>query len=227
QLKVVAHSELKQWKSAAKAQQTIVLHYGDQPTHWRQLVAYHLHAKQDKKALATQRLGVERGVLANRDDLLLLSQLLLNQKAPYQAAELLQAAIDNQTLAATGKNLRLVSQAWLAAKEYARAIAPLKRLYAIEKTAKNLGLLANAQILSNRWSAAATSLQNGLRGYDAPPAHLVLLLGIAQLNLKHYQAAQQSFLRAAADQKQKRTAQGWLRYLAQLTDTGVSTGANG
>ncbi|MCP4595287.1 hypothetical protein [Neptuniibacter sp.] len=215
QLKVVAHVRLKQWSQAAKQQQVLLRHYSDKPGEWRQLVSLQLQAKQRKSALATQRLGYNRKILRKPTDYTLLAQLLMNQNIPYQAGIVLQEGMKAKVVKASVRNLRILSQAWIVAKEMDKAIGILKRLNQIAPNEKTAAQLAQIQIQERKWKGAEATLVKALKK-SVEPAELQLMLGITRLNMKKYDAARSAFDQAGKSSKYEKTVAGWIRYLDQM-----------
>ncbi len=215
QLKVVAHVRLKQWSQAAKQQQVLLRHYSDKPGEWRQLVSLQLQAKQRKSALATQRLGYNRKILRKPTDYTLLAQLLMNQNIPYQAGIVLQEGMKAKVVKASVRNLRILSQAWIVAKEMDKAIGILKRLNQIAPNEKTAAKLAQIQFQERKWKGAEATLVKALKK-SVEPAELQLMLGITRLNMKKYDAARSAFDQAGKSSKYEKTVAGWIRYLDQM-----------
>lgn len=232
ELKVAAHLNLKQWHAAIKAQQQMMQYYADKPRHWRQLVALHLQVRDMPAALASQRIGYQRGLLANARDYRLLVQMLLSENMPFYAGEVMQAGLDKGVLRANQKNLDLLSRAWVQARETDKAVSALARLNEVSPTRDNLSRLAKMQIELEHWQAAEATLLKVLamnaegksqgKGHDngndnENRAYLHLLLGITRIKLQDYDNARVALDTAALNEQVKSSAAGWLQYMQQVT----------
>jgi len=215
-LKVAAHIQLKQWKSAVKQQQVVIQHYANKASHWRQLVSLQMQAGQRKSALATQRLGFSRKLLRKESDYILLAQMLLNQQVPYQAGVVLEEGLKAKAVKGKIRNLRLLSQAWIMSKEHDKAIRILKRINRIAPSEKTSLLLAQIQLQTGAWSGVKKTLKVALQNKPKKSAQMYLLLGIAQLNLKHFQAARSAFEQAGKSSKYAKSVANWMQYLDQM-----------
>lgn len=216
QLKLAAHINLKQWKSAVKVQQTLVKHYSKKASHWRQLVSLHMRVGDRKAALATQRLGYQRKLLRNGQDHKLLAQLLLSHSIPYHAAEVLASGLKHGVLKANRRNLELLGQSWVQAKEHKKAIKVLERLYRIVPSEKNANRLARVQLHAEQWKGAERTLEKALKKHPKKPEALHLMLGIARINLKQYSSARDALVLAANNEQHRTAVNNWLRYLDQM-----------
>jgi tetratricopeptide (TPR) repeat protein len=220
QLEVSAHLQLQQWRSAIKAQKRLMRHYGDKPRNWRQLVSIHSMAKDYEAAMAVQRIGFERGLLRNEKDYLLLAQMMLQARIPYYAGKVLEAGLAKGVVKHNHKNLQLVSNAWIQAKENENAIASLARLVKVSPNRDTMMQLAQMQIEQQDWSSAQTTLRNALalktKNRNGTRERLHLLLGITEIKLKRYESARRALMAAAIDENLKPSVDSWMQYLKQV-----------
>lgn len=217
QLKVAAHARLKQWKSAISVQQVVINHYATDAQQWRQLVSLYLQRNDQKGALATQRMGFARKLLRQGKDYRLLAQLMLNNHLPYQAAQTLAEGMRRNALQTDQRQLKLLAQAWINAKETQQAITTLAQLNKIAPSAKTLQQQAQLQIQQQQWHAAGKTLTQALamsRGGQA--SELQLMRGIIFINLKDYPNARQALDLAASSKRWQKAAHNWLAYLNQI-----------
>jgi tetratricopeptide (TPR) repeat protein len=219
QLKVVAHVQLKQWAQAVKQQQARLGHYST-VANWRQLVSLQIQAGQERNALATQRLGYSAKLLRTGKDRLLLAQLMLSQNMPYQAAEVLEQGLKDQTLNVNIKHLKLLGQAWALAKENKRAAAVFARLYRMDKSSKTALQLVDVQIKGSDWHGAEKTLNlalsRSLGEYDLEK--LQFMQGVVRLNMKRYDAARESFSKVADEGRYQKLAVNWMDYIEQIDE---------
>lgn len=216
QLKVVAHIRLEQWRAAIREQKRMMQHYASKPGHWRQLVSMHLQVKDQKSALADQRIGYERALLRKASDYRLLAQMLLQAEIPYYAGEVMQEGLTRGDLKANKKNLKLLSRSWVQARENEKAAAALARLNKVAPNKESLTQLAQVQIDMQDWRAAQKTLQKALKRSQGKQARLQLLLGITRIKLKHYDEAREALAAASGDKRLKSAVDGWIRYLDQI-----------
>lgn len=217
QLKVVAHIRLRQWRAAIREQKRLISHYADKPLHWRHLVSLQLEVKDQQAALATQRMGFERGLLRKASDYRLLAQMMLQDRIPYFAGLVIQEGLENGVLKPDKTNLQLLSSCWIQAQESKKAVTVLVQLNKLAPSRQNLTQLAHMQIELQDWQGAQMTLLKALKHSQGKQARLQLLLGITQINLESYDQARRALTAAAADKELKATADGWVRYLDQIS----------
>jgi tetratricopeptide (TPR) repeat protein len=216
QLKVVAHIQLKQWSRAIKAQQRLLKHYAEKGENWRQLVSLQLQVGKHKAALASQRIGYERGILVDAVDYRLLAQMLVQADIPFYAGQVLEQGIKRGALKANKKTLQLLSDCWVKAREAKKAIAVLVRLNRASPSNKSLQQQAHMQMQLRDWRSAEFTLQQLIKRSKTEQPEAQLLLGIVRIKLKRFHKARQALLLAAKSKRQKPVAESWMLYLEQI-----------
>ncbi|WP_370280469.1 tetratricopeptide repeat protein [Pontibacterium sp.] len=217
QLKVVAHIRLRQWRAAIREQKRLISHYADKPLHWRRLVSLQLEVKDQQAALATQRMGFERNLLRKDSDYRLLAEMMLQAQVPYFAGLVIQEGVENGVLNPDKKTLKLLSRSWIQAHESEKAVDVLVQLNQLAPSRQSLTRLAHMQIELRDWQGAQATLLKALKHSQGKQARLQLLLGITRIKLKSYEQARHALSAAAADKQLKATADGWVRYLDQIS----------
>ena len=217
QLKVVAHIQLKQWPDAIRDQQRLIEHYANKSEYWRQLVSMHQQNKDPQSALSAQRIAYEQGLLDKASDYRLLAQMLLQDKLPFFAGQVIEQGIEKGLLKPGKKNLELLGHCWMQARETKRAISVLVELNRINPDQERTIQLAYLQMELRQWQAANSTLEQALQKKAKNPAKLQLMLGITRIKLKRYKQARQVLHAAAGNRNLKTTAESWLRYLKQIS----------
>ncbi len=143
---------LERYPRAAELLEELVSRYPQTAQHWRQLTAVYHHLERAERALAVAELGHLRGALTTARDLDLLARLYLRHDLPHKAALLLDDALQNaadsdSASAFDAPRYRLLANAWVAAREYARALAPLEAAAALLRAAGNAGREAEVRLL--------------------------------------------------------------------------------
>lgn len=224
QLKIAAHIELKQWREAAKQQQVVIQHYSSNPSQWRQLVSLQVQAGDRKSALATQRLGYQRNLLVTAKDYQLLAQLMLRGGIPFHAAQIVEKGLKQGVLKRDRKNLHLLSSAWLQAKEKDKAIVALTQLNAVAPSEKVALQLAQVHLQVKNWKRAEETLTGLLKRKPKKVAQIKLMLGVAQINQKHFDRARTSLQAVQEDEKFSKAAANWMQYLNQMDNADEKRG---
>ncbi|WP_303907154.1 tetratricopeptide repeat protein [Thiohalomonas denitrificans] len=211
-----AYSEIKDYPNSVNLLHTMLKHFPDQPTYWRQLAGLELMRERYPEALSVMELAYLRGYLETERELRNFAQLYTHSDAPYLAAQVIEQAIADGKMEPGRKNLEQAANAWYQAREYERAIAALEQVVAIDKDPE-LGLrLAQLYISAQRWADAEASLkrlldQQRLAGKRAAKAWL--LLGITRYERNNLEQAKGAFLAATRDASTRPDAEQWLSFL--------------
>jgi tetratricopeptide (TPR) repeat protein len=216
QMLVGLYFETKQFKKSIPVLQTMLIRFPGNLLYWQQLSDVLLQLGRVQKAAATLSLAAERNLI-DEDGLLRLAKLYLQLNTPLDAAELLTARLANDDIKTNIKNLNLLVDAWLLARDQSRALKVLKRLAEIDKSGKPQLRSGRLLMELEQWQAAASQLGIGVKQSRQPAFDDWLLLGNAHYRLENQDAAKSAFesaLGVAADDKQRKLAQRWLDYLA-------------
>ena len=159
-----------------------------------------------------------------------LAQLLLLNKNPYWAAEVLISGqkkmitiVDEDTeeekivpvVKDTEKNLKLLADSLRMAQEIDRAIPILERSAAMSKDGESYVLLGNLYLSEDRVTEAIESIKKGLeKGKIKNLSQVYLTLGQAYFELQEFDEAKKNFRIAARDKKKKikTQANNWIKY---------------
>ncbi len=178
---------LKRYPRAAELFELLVENYSRTARHWRQLSAVYAELERTERALAVAELGYLQGVLTSNADVNRLANLYLHRRLPYKAGVLLERALKSSG-GFDAARYRLLAGAWSAAREYARALAPLE---------KAIGLFHE-------------------NGEEEKEARMRLMKGVAHAHLDQYAEAKREFERCLTFEATRADADRWLAYLAQF-----------
>jgi tetratricopeptide (TPR) repeat protein len=208
--------ELKDYKSMVVVLKELVTLF-PKAQYFRDLAGSYSQLGDTKNQLGIMEAMYEKGQLTKGSQIRNLSSLYLIHGIPYKAAKALDAAIKQGLLEKTEKNLRLISQAWVQAREDAKAIAPLTEAAKISSTGETWVNLGQAYINLDKWPEAIKAIEKGLKvnGVKKPDSTYILL-GMGYYNLKQMQKARSAFKQALAVSKSKHnkaSARQWIKYL--------------
>ena len=159
-----------------------------------------------------------------------LAQLLLLNKNPYWAAEVLISGqkkmitiVDEETeeekivpvVKDTEKNLKLLADSLRMAQEIDRAIPVLEKAASMSKDGESYVLLGNLYLSEDRVNEAVASIKKGLeKGKIKNLSQVYLTLGQAYFELQEFEEAKKNFRIAARDKKKKikTQANNWIKY---------------
>jgi tetratricopeptide (TPR) repeat protein len=194
----------------------------DNPDSWHQLAAVYLQQGKRKQALDQLALAREKSVPFREQDIVLLADLQAVNGNPYGAAELLQDALAQQTIAANGLNYRKLFQFWLQARENDRAGAALVQAARLSGDIELYLYLAQLQMEQEAWQPMYQTMLAACKGplQDKYVGRANLLLGISQLKLGDESSARRSFINATLIGGVGAQAGQWLEFMkaAPATD---------
>jgi len=193
---------------------------------------------REKDYMITLKAAYAKDLLNREGEYLALAQLLLLNKNPYWAAEVLvsgqnkivtynETVLDDKTgeeikIEKTGpviknneKNLKLLADSWRMAQEIDNAIPVLEQAAKLSKDGKAYVLLGNLYLAEDKLDKAVDSIKKGLKkGKIDKISQVHLTLGQAYFELQKFEEAKKEFRIAARDKnkKTKTTANNWIKY---------------
>ena len=216
QLLVGIYLESERLKPAAELLKKMLGLFPQKKIYWQQYAAVLMLLERYRDATAVLALAAEKGVL-QQAGLVRLARLYLQQNLPLNAAELLSREMAAGQVDEDKKNLSLLADAWLLAREHDRALKVLEQLSAMDESGQadlRAGFLLMEQ---EQWRDAAEHLQRGLRRQAKPAAADWLQLGAVYVRLEEFEKARAAFqaaLDSAQSSQHRQQAERWLAYLA-------------
>jgi tetratricopeptide (TPR) repeat protein len=157
------------------------------------------------------RLAQTAGVLTDDADFRRLSDLLMHQGIPQQAAEVLEQAIASQSLQADEAAYTKLGTAWFTAGEVDRAVAPLESAARAASSGDAYVRLAIVHVERQDWNAAIAALHSALgRGSLTDTARANLLMGIALYAQGKFAEARDWFTMAAESDAHRQPANDYI-----------------
>ena len=210
QLVLAVYVDTKQYEEAASALEALTALY-PKKLYWQQLSAVYAESGDFNKALAASAIAYEQGVLTDEKELRQLAQLYLYNRIPYQAALVLEKGMSDGVIPETAETSLLLADAWVLARERAKAEKPLEQAGARSADGALYFRLAQVQVERENWAAARTSLTRALeKGNLSDPGNAQLLLGIAWASDSKWDEARRAFQAAAAHENTAAAAKAWL-----------------
>ena len=205
--------ELKQPKQVTEVMEALVRYY-DKPQYWLQLGGMYAEIGAEKKQLAVMEAAWQAGYIEKSSDIVALAQLYLYHKVPYKAAVLLEEAIAQGKVTAETKNFSLQAQAYIAAKEDAKAIPVLISAAKIADNGKFDAQLAQSYLNTDNWQLAIEAAETALiRGGLERIGNTYLVLGMANFNLQNFSQSLTAFEQAMTFAQSKKMATQWTKYV--------------
>lgn len=185
--------------------------YSQEVIFWRQLAGLYAELRMPKKSFAALRTMESLGLLVNSSEKVQLAQNYLAYNAPIAAAHLLESSLDQNILEKNEKNYTMLGDAWLAAREWLKAEAPLIKAAQLANHGKIWYRLGNIYIETQQWQRATRAFENSLaQGGLKSFAQAWLLLGIALAQQKKRSQAFAALTRAIEFDETSTQAKEWL-----------------
>ncbi len=184
------------------------------------LAAVYGQLEQQKEQLLLLEPLYESGFLTQRSQKMLLAQLFMAEGVPVKAAKLLDKELDwrnahvGEDATVDQRDLEMLAQAWILAKEPKRAIEPLQIAATMAEDGDVYLRLAHTHISLADWASAEQAIIQALKkGELRNEGNAVVLLGMAQYRLKEFNQAIETFSRAKGMQSVADVSQQWLKYV--------------
>lgn len=120
-----AYFELEEMDKVKEVLERLVVEWSKKE-YWTQLSAFYGQDRQEESQMAAYQTAYHEGFLEKSNEFVQMAQLYLSVEAPYEAAKLLQKAMDEDLLDKEVKNWKLLSQSWFLAQYDDNAIIALR-----------------------------------------------------------------------------------------------------
>lgn len=225
-LQRAAYFELKQPKKVASILEEMVRRF-NKPEYWVQLAGMYGEIGAEDKQLAVLEAAYQQGYISNQSDFRNLAQIYYFNGLPYKAAMVMQQGIEQNVLTKNVKNVKFLSQAWLTAKEYDKAVETLEVLSALEDTGIAHQQIAEIRLQQGKYrEVISAAFEAEQRGQLSNPGNLYLALGMAHFNLKEFEAAIDALNMAAEYKNVQKMATQWLKFVEKEKSTSEQLASN-
>lgn len=217
QLKFAIEYNKKDYIAAEKSAKILLFNKPNKKRYYIQLSAIYNVLEKYDLSLATMEVSYMKGMLEKPEEFTNLASFYLYKKNPVMSAKVLESAIDNENILFTTANAKLISDAWLFAKERSRSLEVLKK--SLEQNPDDIKLakqFVDIAFSAFKWSDVISGV-NRIKLLDVKDdGKYELMLGIAYFELDDASKAEKSFLNASQSKKYKDSGKAWLEYLEAL-----------
>lgn len=220
QLKLACHVELDQYLEARDVLFSLVRGWPKKKIYWTQLASTLVALKSESQALAVLALAHRQGLLDTEQDYMQLFNLYGYLDLPYQAATVLQAAIESGRVTADLATWEKLGNAWYAAREQEQSIGALARAAELSESGMLDMQVAMILIDAERYPEASPHLRRALEKggiTDSETGNLHILLGMTELNNDQSESARHSFRKALEYESSEVSARQWLNHMMQAS----------
>jgi tetratricopeptide (TPR) repeat protein len=215
QMKLAISYELKDYPACAQALVQLIGMMPAKPDYWRQLSSLFYEMKRDTESVAVLALAERQGFVDKPNEIKNLYSVYMMLELPLKAGLLIQDAIDKKKLPADEKNLESLADAWINARESARAETTLKKLASMSEKGEYYYKLGGMYGDEERWKDSKEMLEKALeKGELKRPGEVWMRLAVAQYNLKNTQGAVAALQKAVTFDDTRKQAGEWLRHLS-------------
>ena len=194
-----AYFELEEMDKVKEILERLVVEWSKKE-YWTQLSAFYGQDKQEKEQMAAYQTAYHEGFLEKSSEFVQMAQLYLSVEAPYEAAKLLQKAMDEDKVDKEVKNWKILAQAWFLSGYDEPAIVALREAAKLSddgeldiRLARSLNNIADYEGCTN---SAKTAIQKGdLKRLDES----YITLGMCQFEIADFEGAKDAFANAKID----------------------------
>ncbi len=193
--------------------QKILLASWPKKRYWMSLAgAFTELGEEEKLIYAFDALHLQ-GLLEKESEFVTMAQLYMQAEVPYKAGALLEREMESGRVAKSGKNYRLLSQAWQLAMEDEKAIPALTEAARLSDDGELNVRLGNAYLNTGEYAECVKNVREGLRKGVKMPDNANISLGMCLYNQRKYNDAIQAFREARKTERSRRTADQWIKVI--------------
>lgn len=198
-----AYFELEEMDKVKEILERLVVEWSKKE-YWTQLSAFYGQDRQEKEQMAAYQTAYHEGFLEKSSEFVQMAQLYLSVEAPYEAAKLLQKAMDEDKVDKEVKNWKILAQAWFLSGYDEPAIVALREAAKLSddgeldiRLARSLNNIADYEGCTN---SAKTAIKKGdLKRLDES----YITLGMCQFEIADFEGAKDAFANAKVDADQR------------------------
>ena len=184
--------------------------------YWLQLAAADAQAGSPEDAGATLQLAYYAGLLTDAQDIQRLTEMLMQSAIPYRAAQILGQALDQGLIKPDEKSEELLANYWVAAREYEKAIQPLRRAAELSESGQLFERVAEIYVQREDWGSATEVLRLAFaKGKLKKPGNAQILMGLSLYKQNKVGDARSWFERAREQAESREEADAWLKHIEE------------
>jgi len=196
----------------------------DNKTYWLQLSAVYGQLEDYPYALAVMQLAYGARLLNEDAELRRLADLLLLNGIPYRCGQVLEDAIEHNTVKVDEKLYDKLANCWIAAGELDKALAPLTREAVLSSSGDAYVRLAEVHVQRSDWPAAQAALERGIgKGHLKDAGDAEIFMGIALYSQHKLAEARPWFERAQATERHRQMAKSYLLLIGSQLEAAQPT----
>ena len=214
EMKLAVSYEMKDFKACAQTLVQLIGVAPVKPDYWKQLSSMFFEMKSDLDAVAVLAVADRQGFIDKPTERKNLYNVYMMLDLPFKAGTMLQESIDKGKVPADEANLESVADAWINAREAARAEATLKKLASMSERGEYFFKLGAMYGDNEQWKDSREALQKALqKGGLKRAGEAWMRLAVAEYGLKNNPGAITALQKAVTFDETRKQASEWLRHL--------------
>ncbi|MEJ0035959.1 MAG: tetratricopeptide repeat protein [Gammaproteobacteria bacterium] len=214
EMKLAVSYEMKDFKACAQTLVQLIGVAPVKPDYWKQLSSMFFEMKSDLDAVAVLAVADRQGFIDKPTERKNLYNVYMMLDLPFKAGTMLQDSIDKGRVPADEANLESVADAWINAREAARAEATLKKLASMSERGEYFFKLGAMYGDNEQWKDSREALQKALqKGGLKRTGEAWMRLAVAENGLKNNPGAITALQKAVTFEETRKQASEWLRHL--------------
>jgi Tfp pilus assembly protein PilF len=189
-----------------------------------------MYSEQNKEALqlGAMETAYVQDMLEKDGEYRNMASLFLNAEVPYKASQVLQQGLKAEIVQDNTKNWELLAGALRQAQEIDDAIPAMEKAASMSDDGDLYARLGNIYLDADQNEKAIEAINKGLnRGGVKRADNARLVLGMAYFNTKQYAKAKEAFRAAGRDERSKKNADQWMKYMNSELERQKSLAAEG
>ena len=204
---VIAQSKLLRIRANDQVKRTLerLVVEWSKKEYWVQLSAMYSQDKQETEQIAAYQTAYHEGYLEKSSEFVMMAELYLSQEAPYEAAKLLQKAVDDGKVETDDeKNWMVLAQAWFLSKYDEKAIVALREAAKLTDDGELDMRLARSLSNIGDYSGCIESSKTGItKGSLKRLDESYITKGMCEFEAAEYEDAKDSFVKAKVDAERR------------------------
>lgn len=203
----------KDFKSMERCLKDLIALY-PKPQYWVQLSAVYNELGKPEKELSVLETAYEQALLGKESQVVSLAQAMLTLEVPYKSAQVMLKGLKEGVVEENGKNLSLLGDALMIAKEYEQAITVMTQAAGFTQAGKDYYKLAQIHTERQEWKLALNNVKKAIMDEEfTQEANAQVLKGLVLFNLEKLTEAKDAFTAAKAFEKTEKAANQWLAFI--------------
>lgn len=207
------YAEKNNIDAAAHILEELITYY-PKKQYWVQLSFMYSEQNKEKEQLGAMETAYVQDMLEKDGEYRNMASLFLNAEVPYKASVVLTKGLDADIVEDNSKNWELLGGALRQAQEVKDAIPAMEKAASLSDDGDLYARLGNIYLDADQNEEAIEAINKGLqRGGVKRPDNARLVLGMAYFNTNNYTKARDAFRAAGRDERSKKYADQWIKYM--------------